>query len=215
MHEIAGTAVRSLLAERGRRRVLNSGEVLFFETDRSTRVYECLSGRIRLSVAAAAGRELLLDIELPGDVFGEVSAIDGGGRSATAVAMEPSVVIEMSGEDYLEAVRANPDLAIVSLRGLARQLRQANARICAGETETVAARTARLLLDLSERFGRTTPTGVCSDVPITQADLAEWLGATREATSRALSELRRAGVITTARSMITVTNRSALTTLAR
>jgi len=215
MFEGARTSVATVIAERGRRRHLDTGEVLFREADRSTSVYECVSGRIRMVVSAAGGRELLLDVELPGDVFGELSAIDGGGRSATAIAMEPSVVAELPGAEFLDAVRTSPELAMVSLRGLARQLRRANARIRVGETETVATRTAHLLLELAERFARADGGGVHAVVPITQTDLAEWLGATRETTARALAELRRAGVITTARSRITVKDPAALAALAR
>ena len=214
MFVVTRTPVATVIAERGRRRRLDTGEMLFREADPSTNVYECISGRIRLVVSAAGGRELLLDVELPGDVFGELSAIDGGGRSATAVAMEPTVVAELSGAEYVEVVRSNPELAMISLRGLARQLRRANARIRAGETETVAARTAHLLLELAERFARDDSTGLHAVVPITQTDLAEWLGATRETTARALAELRRAGVIATARSRITVKDPAALAALA-
>lgn len=213
--ESTRSPVASMLADHGRRRRLVRGEVLFHETDLSTSVYECVGGRIRLVVSAVAGRELLLDVVPPGDVFGELSAIDSGGRSTTAVAMEPSEVVELSGAEYLVALRSNPELAIVSLRGLARQLRRANARISAGETETVAAPTAHLLLELAERFARTDSAGAHAVVPITQSDFAEWLGATRETTARALAGLRRAGVITTARSRIVVNDCAALVALAR
>jgi CRP/FNR family transcriptional regulator, cyclic AMP receptor protein len=132
------------------------------------------------------------------------------------MAMEPSVVAELPGAEFIAAVRTSPELAMVSLRGLARQLRRANARIRVGETETVAARTAHLLLELAERFARADGgRGGDGVVPITQTDLAEWLGATRETTARALAELRRAGVITTARSRITVNDPAALAALAR
>ena len=92
----------------------------------------------------------------------------------------------------------------MSLRSLAHQLRRVNARICAGETDSVSARTAHLLLALAERLPRAGVGGKHAVVPITQGDLAERLGAPREATARALTELRRAGVITTGRWLITV-----------
>ena len=199
----------SLLADRGRRRHLRAGEVLFHENDSSRRVYECISGRLRLVIAAANGRELLLDLALPRDVFGELSAIDGQGRRTSAIAIVPSVVREVSGDEFLAAVKENPDFALESLRELARQLRRADARICAGETECVASRTAHLLLQLADRFA-VKGAETCIEVPITQTDLAEWMGATREATARALAGLRRSGVISTARSRIVINDRAAL-----
>lgn len=213
MFERARATVPDDVLARGRRRTLAAGQALFREADLSTSVFVCISGRVRLVVSAAAGRELLLDVLVPGDVFGDLSAIDGLGRSASAVAMDASVVVELSGAEYLDAVRADPALALSSLRGLARQLRRANARIRAGETETVAARTAHLLLELADRFAPDGPGA--ATVPITQTDLAEWLGTTRESAARALGDLRRAGVITTGRSRIVLSDRPALVALAR
>ncbi len=213
MFERGRGAVPDDVLAQGRRRRLTAGQVLFREADLSTSVFVCVSGRVRLVVSAVAGRELLLDVLVPGDVFGDLSAIDGLGRSASAVAMDESVVVELSGADYLDAVRASPELALSSLRGLARQLRRANARIRAGETETVAARTAHLLLELADRFAGSGPGA--ATVPITQSDLADWLGTTRESAARALGDLRRAGVITTGRSRIVLSDRPALVALAR
>lgn len=194
--------IGTLLASRGRRRELAAGEVLFRQGDRSRRVYECIKGRIRLVVAATAGRELLIDMALPGDVFGHLSALDGHGRSSTAMAVVPTVVTEVEGDDYLDALRANPEVLMVSVARLTRQLRQANSRICAGETDTVLSRTAHLLLELRERFARLSPGDQAVEIPLTQTELADWLGATREATSRSLGELRSAGAITTGRGRI-------------
>ena len=207
------TAVAALLADHGTRRALYTGDVLFREADASTRVYACISGRIRLVVAAAGGRELVIAVCGPGDVFGDVTALDHAGRSATAVAMEPSAVWELSGDAYLDAIVTEPALALAALRSLARQLRRANARICAGETEPVATRTARMLHELAE------PGSVAGEptwvVSITQTELADWLGTTRESTARALAMLRAAGIITTGRSRLLVHDRDALAVLAR
>ena len=186
------TAVAALLADHGTRRALDTGDVLFREADASTRVYACISGRIRLVVAAAGGRELVIAVCGPGDVFGDVTALDHAGRSATAVAMEPSAVWELSGDAYLDAIVTEPALALAALRSLARQLRRANARICAGETEPVATRTARMLHELAE------PGSVLA-----------------VAGPALLALLRAAGIITTGRSRLLVHDRDALAVLAR
>ncbi len=120
---------------------------------------------------------------------------------------------ELSGDAYLDAIVTEPALALAALRSLARQLRRANARICAGETEPVATRTARMLHELAE------PGSVAGEptwvVSITQTELADWLGTTRESTARALAMLRAAGIITTGRSRLLVHDRDALAVLAR
>lgn len=207
--------VAALLGARGHRRTVMTGEVLFHEGDMSNSVFGCVSGRVRLIVAGAAGRELVLAVCGPGDIFGDVAALDGRGRSATAVAMEPTEIVELSGADYIDAVRADPELALAALRSLAGRLRRANDRICAGETEPVAKRVARVLLDLAQRCPSPSGDGSVWVVSINQTDLAEMLGATREATARVLADLRRAGVITTARSRTVVHDRDALVAHAR
>jgi len=210
------TELTQLFADHGHRRVFRAGEVLFHETDSSNEVFACLSGRVRLVIAGAGGRELMLDVKLPGDVFGELSAIDGRGRSTSAVAMEHTEVLEISGEQFLAVVRTDTATCMAAMRALSYDLRRANARICAGETEPVVTRAARLLLELAERFADEGASGhLVWNVPITQTDLAEWLGATREATARSLGTLRRAGLISTARSCVTVHDRAALAVVAR
>jgi CRP-like cAMP-binding protein len=118
--------------------------------------------------------------------------------------MEPSVVTELSARSLLEAVRRQPELAMAALRTLSSQLRRANERICAGETEHVAHRTAKLLLELGDRLAP--GHGLLADVviPFSQQQLAEWIGSTREAAARALAHLRREGVISTGRSAVTI-----------
>ncbi len=192
---------------------LASGEVLFHEGDQSSKVYECRHGSLRLVVSACHGRELILDVVLPGEVFGDLAAIDHCGRSASAIAMEETYVAELDGDEYLRSVRRDPVLAEAAMCRLARQVRRANQRICAGETERLSVRAARLLLELVGRYSHHDHiTG--GSIPITQTDLAEWLGASREATARVLSELRGIGAITTARSLITVVDTRRLDSLA-
>lgn len=210
------TEINRLFAEHGHRRAFRAGDALFHESDVCSHVYLCITGRVRLVVAGACGRELLLDVKMPGDVFGELSAIDGRGRATTAIAMDATEVQEVTGDQFVAALATDPRVAIAELQKLTRDLRRANARICAGETEPVVTRTARLLLELSDRFTNGTATSqVIWTVPMRQADLAEWLGATRETTARSLGTLRRAGLISTGRNCVTVHDRDALALVAR
>lgn len=209
------TEINTLFAEHGRRRAFRPGDVLFHETDASDQVYLCSTGRVRLVMAGACGRELMLDMKLPGEVFGEMSAIDGCGRASTAVAMDATEVLEVSGERFLAALLGDASAALAALRGLSLNLRRANARISAGETEPVVTRAARLLLELTAHFTDDGDGHLVWTVPMTQTDLAEWLGATRETTARSLATLRRAGLISTGRNCVTVHDRAALAVVAR
>jgi CRP/FNR family transcriptional regulator, cyclic AMP receptor protein len=210
---LAPRSTLSSLFDGARRRQLRAGEVLFHENDRSTRVFYCISGSLRLVLSGAHGRELILDVVLPGEVFGELAAIDHGGRTAAAIAVHDTCVAELDGEVYLAGVRRSADLTVAAMAALAHQLRAANRRICEGETERLSVRAARLLLDLTKRYASRADAPT-SSIPITQTDLAEWLGASREATARVLSELRGLGAITTARSLITVIDTPRLASLA-
>ncbi len=86
------STVGDVIAENGRRRVFAPGDLLFVEGDRSHNVYVCLEGRVRVFLTMPSGRELLVGIKMPGDEFGELSALDGRPRSASAAAIERTTV---------------------------------------------------------------------------------------------------------------------------
>lgn len=207
---------RSLLgayvAEHGTVGRLAQGQPLFHEGDDSSHVFACVSGRIRIFVSLPSGQELMLGMKMPGDHFGELTAIDGRPRSAGAVAMVPSSVARLPAHELRAGLEARPDMAMELLRQLAEQLRSANARLGARNAETAFARTGQRLLDLVALLEQHGQSGTRVEVPITQSDLAEWIGATRESTARALAELRRDGIVTTGRGRIVVEDVGALAT---
>ena len=194
----------------GHRVDLAAGAVLFREGDPSACVYACVNGRVRLTIATPGGTDLLLGIKMPCQAFGELSAIDGRGRSATATAMERCRVAVLSREQFLIALDGSPSLAVGVLRELSEHLRLANLRTSSRSGDTTAVRVAHRLVELAAQFTRHGPPDAMVVLPITQADLAAWVGATRESTARALAEFRRAGYVSTGRGSITVVDASAL-----
>ncbi len=90
-------------------RELAIGETLFTEGERSTAAFACTEGRINLFVTSPSGRELILGTKTPIQGFGELSAISGAPRSATAVAMAPSTVSVMPGAEFLREVENDRD----------------------------------------------------------------------------------------------------------
>ena len=207
-------SVSELLAARGTKVQVRSGEILFREGDASTSVYSCLFGRIKIFVTTPATRDLLLGVKTPGQVFGELSALDGRPRSAGATAMELSVVACMSSDQFLESLRSAPVVAVELLRAMSEHLRRSNARIGARDSESTTVRVGHLLVELGEKFQRhgasTPPMSSVSliapsvDLPISQDELASWIGASREATARSLAIFRRAGAVSTGRQRITL-----------
>ena len=202
-----------LIAERGTKVQMRPGEPLFREGDASTSVYACTYGRIKLFVTTPGGRDLLLGVKTPVQAFGELSAIDGRPRSASACAMERSVVAQMSAERLLDAFTSTPLLAVMVLREISDQLRRANARIAARDAHSTTARVGGLLIELGEKFRRHGPSAESIELPITQDELAAWIGATREATARSLATFRKAGAISTGRNKIVLHGLDSLTSL--
>jgi CRP/FNR family transcriptional regulator, cyclic AMP receptor protein len=179
-------------------------------------VYAVVSGRLKLEVTTPGGREVVLGIVGPGHVFGEMSALDGLPRSASVIALERSVVSKVAREELLDSLASSPTLALELLRSLSERMRVVTISLSERADTPAAVRAARRLYALVS-------TGIMDqasppdrfDLAITQNDLAAWIGATREATARALASLRRDGVVRTSRGTITVLDVSRLADLAQ
>ena len=198
------------VAGRGRKVTLRAGQVLFHEGDASTCVYACVSGRLNLFITTPTGRDVMLGIKVPTQAFGELSAIDGAPRSASAVAMEPTVIAQLSGDEFLDGLTHVPTLSLAVLRELSGYLRLVNARVSARSSENTTERVGHLLIELAAKFHRHAATQGRTELPVTQDEVAAWVGSTREATARSLAALRRCGVVETGRNRIIVLDTIAL-----
>lgn len=178
--------------------------MLFAEGDRSDRVFLLLSGRARVFRTDDSGRESLLAIRGAGDLLGELSAIDDEPRSASAVALESLEVAVISGAEFRDALDTVPGLARILLATVVSRLRDADRKRAEFGGADATRRVARRLLELAQRYGEQDDGGVVISVAITQDDLAAWAGASREAVSRALRDLRKAGLVETARRSVRV-----------
>jgi CRP-like cAMP-binding protein len=194
----------------GVRRNYRAGTVMFRENDGGGFVLAVRSGRVKVFVSTPAGREVVLAIKVPGDLLGELSAIDGRPRSATAVAIEPVQALVVTTEVFDRFIETHPRLAARVLKTLANQLRDTNRWTAEHQETDVPTRVARRVLYIAERFGEYRGAGVQISFALSQDDLAGWVGASREATSRALGQLRNLGLVTTARLRIGVPELAAL-----
>ena len=204
METVVMPTVGAVIAEHGRRRSCAPGEVLFLEGDHSHYVYACDEGRIRIFLTMKSGRELLLGIKRPGEEFGEISAFDGRPRSASAVALEASSVFELPGEDFAGLLTESPELAADVLHNMSAQLRRANDRLVARNSNSATVRTGNMLVELSSLIMKHSGCVDRCELPITQVELADWIGATRESTARALARYRKAGLVETSRGKIVI-----------
>ena len=110
----------------------------------------------------------------------------------------------MPGSTFLDELRHAPTLAVAVLRSLTDQLRRTNARLRARNADSALVRTGHMLLELSSLKLRHDRLATTIELDVTQADIADWTGATRESTARALAEFRRAGAIETGRGRVLV-----------
>lgn len=198
-----GDAVSDLAAA-GSVRSHEAGETLMVQGGPSDCLYVLLEGRVRVTVVDGDGRELLLDLLGPGDTVGELSLIDGGPRSATVSAIEPGRALRIATPRFVRFVEAHPRAATALLRVLAGRLRESDEARLRLVSERTDKRVARRLLQLAAEHGRVDGDSVRITAPLTQAELAAWVGASREGVSHALRDLREAGAITVDRKAITV-----------
>jgi CRP/FNR family cyclic AMP-dependent transcriptional regulator len=206
---LSGDEWRTLEAA-GRPRRYRARQRLFREGEPGDHVIALLAGRVKVSVQTRSGREILLAVKEPGDLVGELSAIDGRPRSATAIALEPVDALVVTAPAFVEFIEGHPRIAVRLLRTLAAQIRAADRRSVDRDTGDITCRVARRLVDLAERVGEHRGSGVEVTLVLGQDDLAAWVGATREATSRALGRLRAEGWLTTGRQRIVLTDVPAL-----
>jgi CRP/FNR family cyclic AMP-dependent transcriptional regulator len=194
----------------GRRRTYRAGDTLFLELDAGSEILVVLEGRVKLSRLAADGHEAVLGIREPGDLLGEMAAIDETVRSATATALEPVEALALRSVVFLAFLERRPAAGIVLLRMLSRRLRDADLkRLEYLSTDTVGRVCARLV-ELCDRFGSRDADGTHIDVHITQEELAGWTGSSREAVVKALRTLRGLGWIATGRGGIVVLDLDAM-----
>jgi CRP/FNR family transcriptional regulator, cyclic AMP receptor protein len=188
--EAARALMESMTASR-----LERGDVLFREGDRGDRLYVIGEGKIKLGLTSNDGRENLLAILGPGEMFGELSLFDPGPRTATATAVAETQLIALGHEDLTSFLSGRPAVAATMLAALARRLRRTNETLSDLVFTDVPGRVAKALLDLSMRFGRSSEDGILVAHDLTQEELAQLVGASRETVNKALADFATRGWI--------------------
>ena len=168
-----------------------------------------VSGRVKVSVTTAEGREIVLGFQGPGELIGELAVIDERPRTGTSEALEPVEVLAVAAPEF-RALLERPGFARAMMRSLVARFRDADRRRVEFAAAQTLGRVAARLLELMERHGEPTEDGVAITLPISQEELAGWTGSSREAVAKALATLRELGAIRTERRRITVLDAEAL-----
>ena len=193
----------------GVRRAYGANVTLLHQADEAGQVVMLLRGRAKVGVIEA-GREAIFGVVGPGELVGELAAIENSPRSTTVTTLEPVDALVVPRSDFLALLDRHPRIALVILRLVARRLRYADAQRAAFATLDVAGRLAQRLVELSERFGTPNEGGIEVRLPLSQEELANWVGASREAVSKAFLLLRTLNIVETGRRRVTVLDPDAL-----
>ena len=185
-------------------------QVIFREGDNSDTCYIVRSGHARAMREHIDGRTLALAHFGPGDIFGELAMFDDESRSATVETLDAVDAIALAGSDMRRLLRRHPDIAVKLVISLGRRLRDANERLARQSFQTVQSRVALVLDGLVRQAQSEGAADRDILVTITQADIAQLAGSSRESASRFLAVLERAGIITQGRGRITVHDPDAL-----
>ena len=184
-----------LIATRVHRRAFAPGVTLFHQDMPGVTMYMIESGSVRVISIGLTGQELTLNVLGPGEVFGELSILDGQQRSATAVTLTPTVVWLLAQSDLKEFMVNYPSINQAMIQILVRRVRATARRLEAMIFQDVLGRLAYELLSLAERSGQPSEEGITITIPLTQVDLATMVGATRESVNKSVSILRSQNLI--------------------
>jgi CRP/FNR family transcriptional regulator, cyclic AMP receptor protein len=197
-------AERNTLFAHQRKRHFNRSATLINAGTMSNAVAVILEGRIKLSYFTDEGHEVVLAIRGPGDLVGDLSALDGKPHSATATALEPVEAMIVPAPDFTEFLLEHPHSALTLLRMLSFRLRDADEKRIEFSAYDSVGRVARRLVEMADRFGDPQGQGLRITLPLSQEELAGWTGSSREAVSKALQTLRSRGLIETERRAVTI-----------
>jgi len=193
------------LAQVGRIRRLPKGKILFDQASPADHAYVVRSGCIDLVLGTPDGRELVINSMRPGDIFGELGVLTGESRSTGAVAREPSEIVSIPRIEFLAELDKEPRLMRRMLETTSRRLRVSSERESALAFMDAPSRLARILLQLSDQERQNADL-----LTISQEELAQHVGATRQTVAGILGRWRRRGWIITGRGKIMLVDRSAL-----
>ena len=191
------------------KRTYYKGSVIFSQGDDGDALFGVASGRVRISASASGGREVFLNIMEPGDAFGEIAVMDGLPRTANAVALDDSALIVIQRSDFLTFLEKEPQLAIHLLKLMCERLRWTSELVEESAFMDGPARLAKRLLILASLHGRAARVGHL-ELRISQAELARFLGISRQIVNQHLADWRRHGWIELGRTQIVIRNTDAL-----
>lgn len=201
---------RSRFVELASERSFSRGDPVAHFGDGASDLFVISHGQVKLTMFSQNGREFVVDLAGPGEMVGEASLIDGGPRSATVTALRtPTVVLALGRAELRSMIQTDPQFSDLVLEQSARKIRRLHSILLEHVLDDVAGRVARRLLAL-ERFGKQHGGSLSFKLPITQQELADWAGVSRQAVVKELHRLRENKIISTRGSTVVLLDREAI-----
>src|SRR5712692_763195 len=203
---------RDAVVARARLRRFAAGETIFLMGSPGESMMAVLGGQVRISVPSQEGREIVLAVLLPGEVFGEIALLDGKERTADARAMTACDLAVLERRDVLEFLGRQPDAWPRVVEVLCDRLRATDLQMAEVAMQQLPVRLARVLLRMThaETLGRP-----ADRVQVAQRELGNIVGAARESINKCLSEWQRSGSVRIDRTSITISDRTTLERVAK
>jgi CRP/FNR family cyclic AMP-dependent transcriptional regulator len=205
---------RKSLVARARVRTLSIGDTVFLMGSLGDSMMAVLKGNVRISYPSPEGKEILLATMQPGDFFGEIALLDGKARSADATAITACSLAVLERRDVLDFLERHPHAWLGLVQVLCRRLRTTTEQTAEVALLDLPGRLAKTLLRLAGVDQDGQPANSALQISLSQRELGNIVGATRESINKCLREWQRNGVIKTENNLITIKNRVALKKLA-
>ncbi|MBK8909626.1 MAG: Crp/Fnr family transcriptional regulator [Rhodospirillales bacterium] len=191
-------------------RTYRPGQNIFLKGDLGDSMMAVLSGRVRISSNSADGREVVLAVLEPGELMGEIAMIDGGERTADAVALAPTDLLILSRRDFLPCLRQSSEACWKLLMIMAQRLRRTDEQVEDMSFLPLKIRLAKRLLFLADHYGEPSGASIRISIHLPQQLLASMVSTSREAVNKQLRAWHEAGVVDVKRGVIIVLDREAL-----
>jgi CRP/FNR family transcriptional regulator, cyclic AMP receptor protein len=169
--------------------------ILFRKGDPGANMMVVLHGRVKVCTHSEDGKELVLNLFSPGEVFGEIALLDGADRTADAVALDDCELLVLERRDFIPFLRSHPDAALRLLEVLCQKLRQTSQLLEEALFLEGPSRLAKRLVHLAEAFGRPVTDGVRIELQLSQQQLGNMVGMSRESMNKHLRQWREADLI--------------------
>jgi CRP/FNR family transcriptional regulator len=201
---VAGDEALRAMSCMAHNRVYEVDEPVVLAGDAGNAVFFLGSGRVKVHRTSENGEETILGFLSPGDLFGELSILDDEPRSADVTAVTRAEVAVLSRDDFWACLDRYPALSRQVLAVQCARLRASDHHLLSVASQDISSRVAARLLDLARRHPSDTPEGPSIAIRLTQGDLAEMVGATRESVNRALGAFKSKGWVRWDRGTVTL-----------